>query len=256
MPAPLSAFPSCRSVWQSKWTRSSPSATDILFAGRLGFAHRGLHGPGRPENSLAAFRAAVEAKAGIECDLRLSHDGVPMVFHDPSLQRLCGLSAETESLDADQLGALHLAGSSERIPRLDDLLGVAGEAPLLLELKKGRASIEPLCRKVAQLVAAYPGPVGVMSFDAEVGQWFAIHAPEVPRGLVIDRPPPSEREGLLRTAVPDFVAVSVRSIADLWVAELRAAGVRTGCWTVKSAAQRRQVAVHADALIWEGDGRP
>ena len=178
-----------------------------------------------------------------------------MIFHDASLERLCGLSVETESLAGDELADLTLAGSGERIPRLADLLKLAGSAPLLLELKKGRGSIEPLCAEVARSIAAHGGPVGVMSFDAEAGRWFARHVPQVPRGLVIDRPDPEARTQLLKTADPDFVSVSVRSIAEPWLAELRTR-MPVGCWTVRTAAQRRQVAVHADALIWEGDGRP
>ena len=53
-------------------------------------AHRALHGPGRPENSRAAMRAAIERGYGIECDLQLSSDGVAMVFHDDHLMRLTG----------------------------------------------------------------------------------------------------------------------------------------------------------------------
>lgn len=209
-----------------------------------------------PENSLAAFRTAVEAGAGIECDLRLSRDGVAIVFHDATLERLCGLKVETESLDADRLTSQRLAGTGERIPSLTNLLELAGNSPLLLELKKGAGPIEPLCAEVAKAIALHEGPVGVMSFDAGVGHWFAHHAPTVPRGLVVDRPAAATRKHSLRTADPTFVAVSVRSVGEPWVAELRRLDMRVGCWTVRTAADRRQVAVHADALIWEGDGRP
>ena len=207
-----------------------------------------------PENSLAAFRAAVAAGAGIECDLRLSSDGVAMVFHDDTLERMCGLKLETESVAAGRLAELRLAGSSETIPHLADLLELAGpKTPLLLELKKGHGPIEPLCQEVAEAIGRHGGPVGVMSFDADAGSWFAHNAPGVPRGLVIDCPPPPVRDEMIRTASPDFVAVAVRSVGEPWVAGL---GLPVGCWTVRTPEQRRQVAVHADALIWEGDGRP
>ena len=210
-----------------------------------------------PENSLAAFRAAIEAGAGIECDLRLSSDGAAMVFHDATLERLCGLRGTVELLDFGQLAETQLANSRECIPRLSKLLEIAGETtPLLLELKKGGGPVEPLCAIVAEEIARHAGPVGVMSFDADVGAWFAGDAPAVPRGLVIDRPPARARNRRLRTADPDFVAVSVRSVSQPWVLELRKAKLPVGCWTVRSATERQRVAVHADALIWEGDGRP
>ena len=54
------------------------------------YAHRGLHGNGIPENSLAAFRLAAEAGCGIELDVQLSRDGEVMVFHDYTLTRMTG----------------------------------------------------------------------------------------------------------------------------------------------------------------------
>ena len=117
--------------------RSSRFAPDPLFAGSAGFAHRGLHGAGVCENSMAAFRAAIDADAGIECDLRLSRDGFAMVFHDASLERLCGIDVAPESLDAVALMAFRLDGSAERVAWLGDLLAlVDGKVPLLLELKR------------------------------------------------------------------------------------------------------------------------
>jgi glycerophosphoryl diester phosphodiesterase len=73
-----------------------------------GFAHRGRHGPGVPENNLAAFRAAIADGAGIECDLRLSCYGFALIFHDSSLERMCGIPAETEATKAAALLACHL----------------------------------------------------------------------------------------------------------------------------------------------------
>ncbi|MFN3444090.1 MAG: glycerophosphodiester phosphodiesterase family protein, partial [Rhizobium rosettiformans] len=46
------------------------------------------------ENTLSAFSRAIEAGFAIECDIQLSADSVPMVFHDHDLQRLCGIAGE------------------------------------------------------------------------------------------------------------------------------------------------------------------
>ena len=80
------------------------------------YAHRGLHGDGRAENSLTAFRAAVEAGYGIELDVRLSGDGELVVFHDDTLIRMCGVEGKTESKTLAELKALTLAGTDEHIP--------------------------------------------------------------------------------------------------------------------------------------------
>lgn len=205
----------------------SRSATDRLFAGTAGFAHRGRHSPGVPENSLAAFRAAIAAGAGVECDLRLSRDGFAMIFHDSSLQRMCGIVAETESVHAATLMSLPLAGGNERVPWLGALLELAGETtPLLLELKV-RAGYPPrpidlLCRTIVRDLARHRGQVGVMSFDPRVGAWFARHAPAIPRGLVIaDALPGWRRFAMLGLAQPDFVAVETSAAGKPWVARAR-----------------------------------
>src|SRR5438270_7866828 len=92
-----SESPPCRSESQSKWTRSSRSEPDPLKPGPRGFAHRGLHGAGVPENSLAAFSAAIAFGAGIECDVRLSGSGSAVVFHDHDLRRMCDVALDVET---------------------------------------------------------------------------------------------------------------------------------------------------------------
>jgi glycerophosphoryl diester phosphodiesterase len=238
--------------------RSSRFVPDPLLAGSAGFAHRGLHGPGVPENSLAAFRAAIDAGAGIECDLRLSRDGVAMVFHDRDLNRLCGTDVSPESLYADALMTMRLDGGEESIPLLGQLLELASETtPLLLELKRGPGPISQLCRAVESSLRSYSGPVAVMSFDADVGRWFSEHAPHIRRGLVLDgRDSWWRREAKLRRARPDLIAVRVDAITRPWVARCRESGVDVACWTVRTASERETAAVHADSLIWEADGRP
>ena len=76
-------------------------------------AHRGLHSPGVPENSLAAFRAACDAGYAIELDVQPSADGVAMAFHDATLDRMTGAAGPVDALTAEALGHLRLAGSGE-----------------------------------------------------------------------------------------------------------------------------------------------
>ena len=210
---------------------------------------------------MAAFRAAIAEGAAIECDLRLSRDGFAMIFHDSSLERMCGVAAETESVHAASLMALHLGESGERIPWLGALLELAGETtPLLLELKARAGSPPPpidlLCRTVARDLARHTGPVGVMSFDPRVPTWFARHAPAIPRGLVIADDLPGWRRSLfLAMAQPDFLAVETTAAGKPWVA--RQQRVRPiASWTVRTAPDRKALSVRVDALIWEGNGRP
>ena len=236
--------------------RSSRSEADPLEPGPRGFAHRGLHGPGVPENSLAAFGAAIEAGAGIECDVRLSADGKVVIFHDHDLRRLCASALTAEASSAEALTRQRLFDSDQHIPLLADLLDLAaGRASLLIELKC-RGNAGPLARAVVEVLADYAGPVGVMSFEPAVGKWLARHVPALRRGLVISRNASAfDRWRCLRASSAQFLAVDCGSIGRPWVArERRMRWVYS--WTIRSPADRETAEIHADALIWESDGRP
>jgi glycerophosphoryl diester phosphodiesterase len=223
----------------------------------MGFAHRGLHGPGVPENSMAAFRAALDAGAGIECDVRLTGDGQVMVFHDHDLRRMCASALAVESTRAEVLAGQKLFDSGEHIPRLSELLElVKGRAPLLIELKCRSGNAARLAQAVAAELGDYAGPVGVMSFEARAMKWFARRQPRRRRGLVIsERATAVDRWSSILNGSPHFLAVDVAAIARPWVARQRARRWIYS-WTVGSPAERQTAEIHADAPIWEGDGRP
>jgi len=223
----------------------------------MGFAHRGLHGSGVPENSLAAFRAAIDARAGIECDVRLSGDDKVVVFHDHDLRRLCASALAVETTPATVLASQKLFDSGEHIPMLHELLNlVAGVAPILIELKCRGGNTTKLAEAVAAELAGYGGPVGVMSFDPAVGKWFARHRPDMSRGLVIsERTSAFDRWRSIKLVGPHFVAVDRATLGRRWVARERDRRW-VYSWTIRSAPERETGEIHADALIWEGDGRP
>ena len=127
------------------------------------FAHRGLHGPSRPENSRAAFEAAIAAGSGIELDVQASRDGEAMVFHDYDLDRLTAAHGRTADLTGAELGALALSGTAETIPSLAQVLAlIGGRTPLLIEVKSPDRHVVPLCRAVAAALEEGSGPIGIM----------------------------------------------------------------------------------------------
>ena len=237
--------------------RSSRSAPDPLEPGALGFAHRGLHGPAVPENSLAAFRAAAAFNCGIECDVRLARDGVPVVFHDADLRRLCGMEERIDARDGHWLGEQVLLDTQETIPTLVDALGQwPDHLPLLIECKTFGNNGSELTAAVARALDQQPRQAGVMSFDPSVGQWLSAHRSDLLGGLVVDADWPADfRSHAVDYAQPQFLAVDIRVLDDPWTASMRAS-MPVYCWTVRTSDQRRTASVHADALIWEGDGRP
>ena len=112
------------------------------------YAHRGLHGKGVPENSMAAFKEAKDAGYGIELDLHLLRDGNLAVMHDSKLMRTTGAEGRIEDLTTDQLSQYKLEGTSESIPLFSQVLHLYnGEAPLIIELKAYNNNVAQLCSK-------------------------------------------------------------------------------------------------------------
>ena len=233
--------------------RSSRSVPDLLDPGPKGFAHRGLHAVGIPENSLSAFAAAVEFGAGIECDLRLTADDRILVFHDADASRMCGINQRVGQSTLQELASLRVGG--DPIPTLSALLElVGGRVPLLLEVKtEGDARRWP--RALAHDLAGYRGAFGVMSFSPWLGRLLKSKA-DFLRGLVVRSTlPPFRRRLAIQLAAPDFLAIDRAALDQPWVERMRQS-VPVYSWTIRTPARRAQAEVQADALIWEADGRP
>jgi glycerophosphoryl diester phosphodiesterase len=231
---------------------------ELQALGAKPFAHRGLHGAGRIENSRAAFAAAIEAGFGIELDVQLSGDGVAMVFHDYQLGRLTDATGDVAAHSAAELGAVGLRGTEESIPTLADILSlVGGRAPLLIEVKSPDRHVRALCGAVDAALASYVGAVGVMSFNPEVGRWFARHRPERLRGLVVTENGKHGRLGRIKRnlslwrARPDFLAYDIRDLPSDVAALARFAGTAVYTWTVRTDEDRARAAAHADQIIFE-----
>jgi glycerophosphoryl diester phosphodiesterase len=245
-----------------RWLAPAPAAGKVAWIGEHVFAHRGLHGPGVPENSPGAFASAVARGFGIECDIQRSSDGQPMVFHDWELDRLTAESGPVARRSAEQLGHIVLAGGSDRIPTLRQLLDqVGGRVPLLIEIKSRRQMhVNAVCMAVRRVLEGYRGPHAVMSFDPRVSRWFAVHSPATVRGLVVTeengRAPVGriKRRLALWQARPDFLAYDIRDLPSRFAAAQRRRGLPVASWTVRSPELRERAARHADAPIAEGAG--
>ena len=147
-------------------------------------AHRGLHSRDKsvPENSLEAFRLAAEAGYGIELDVQFSKDKQVVVFHDDTLDRVCGVHARVDELTYDELKELRLCGSDQIIPLFTEVLGVIrGRSPIICELKNGRNNRE-LCEKTYEIISGHRRDICVESFNPMIVAWFRFHAKDLLRG--------------------------------------------------------------------------
>ncbi|RGC46993.1 glycerophosphodiester phosphodiesterase [Coprococcus catus] len=149
------------------------------------YAHRGLYDNehGIPENSIAAFRRAVDKGYGIELDVHLTADNQLVVFHDDTLTRMCGMNKKISSFLYSDLMQLRLLGTEEGIPLFKDVLElIDGKVPLIIELKVDGSNQNLLCPLVWQLLSRYKGDYCIESFHPFVLQWFKRHEPQVVRG--------------------------------------------------------------------------
>lgn len=233
------------------------------------YAHRGLHNvdEGRPENSLSAFRAAVEGGFGAELDVHLMRDGNLAVVHDSDLTRVTGIGAKIEDLTAEDLPAYPLKGSGETIPLFEDVLALfEGRAPLIVELKTAGGNSGPLTDAVMERLSRYGGAYCVESFDPAVLLHLRSRYPEVIRGQLsenflrskpanLSAPTRAVMSNLLTTFLtkPDFIAYncldreqpSLRTMKRLYK-------VHEVSWTVRDPELQRKLEEQGVPTIFEG----
>ena len=213
------------------------------------YAHRGLHDEKMPENSLAAFAAAVELGFGIELDVRLSKDGRLVVFHDDTLNRMCGIDARVDEKTYDELLEYRLLDSDCKIPTFREVLEVvAGKVPLLIEIKED-AGNDKVSLTLAEELSGYDGPYIIESFNPLSLGVIKEIMPDVARGFLSQRFLKNENKAyhkplyfvlqnllLNRIASPAFIAYDIngRDSISLRIAR-RLLGAVTVAWTVRSA---------------------
>lgn len=233
---------------------------------KFAYAHRGLHSDGVPENSTAAFRAALEKGYGVELDIHLLKDGHLAVIHDYSLARTTGSDVTIEELTAADLKNYPLE-NGEQIPLLSEILALwGGKTPLIIELKSTKSNVAPLTDAAVAAMADYEGVWCMESFDPRCVRHLKKHYPDVIRGQLSEnfvRNPQSQLPYILQWVMtlllpnfltaPDFVAykfadrnmLSFRLCRRLW----RLPAV---AWTLQNQAEF-DAAVEDDQIpIFEG----
>lgn len=160
-----------------------------LFKNRF-IAHRGLHKNSLiPENSMLAFKAAIEKNYAIEFDINITKDNQIVVFHDDDLNRLCNKKQNIEDVSYDFLKDLNLYESNEKIPLLKELLDeVAGKIPLIIEIKKHK-NIGLLENILLEMLKEYKGEYFICSFEKDILLWLEKNKPKEIRGLIFESLP-------------------------------------------------------------------
>ncbi len=230
------------------------------------YAHRGLWNDARPENSLAAFRAAADKGYGIELDVHLTADGALAVHHDDSLKRMTGVDLRIGQSSLEQIRACQLP-NGEPVPTFDEVLdAVAGRVPLIVEVKVEGGNHAALSKAVYERMQRYDGPWCMESFSPSAVKWFRLNAPEIIRGqLAFDHAGTGMTAflflrnigiaSMLQNAYsrPDFVAFEARSVKwhTLSIHLLRRMKPWFVAWTVRSREEMEKNRKHYDLQIFE-----
>lgn len=223
------------------------------------FAHRGLHDAHRPENSLSAFRAAAVAGLGIELDVRLTRDGLPVVLHDPDTLRDTGVHHVVESLDASVFRSLHFRGSEERLATLDEVLDTIDVAvPLLIEVKPTRR-VQEVVTAVGARVADRRDTVAIQSFHPGIVRASRRRFPMLAAGQLVEPGNSWAERAFAHTIVtnavvrPDFLAVYVSMLEEPAVRSWRRwLQCPLLAWTARTPQDAARCASAGAGMIFEG----
>lgn len=229
------------------------------------YAHRGLfdNKTQAPENSLNAFQKAVDAGYGIELDVQLSKDGIPIVFHDASLKRMCGVDGNVWEYTLAELQEMRLADSEERIPTFQQVLDIVnGSVPLIIEYKLYVSKVH-VCKKGNALLENYKGVYCIESFHPLALVWYKMHRPEIIRGQLSENfMKHTKNKGkielwmlkyLLSNVLtrPDFIAYHHEDKDNLSRRICRKLGALSVAFTIRSESEYRKAKNSFDLFIFE-----
>ena len=229
------------------------------------YAHRGLfdNKSDAPENSLAAFKKAVDAGYGIELDVQLSKDDKLVVFHDATLNRMCGIDGKVWDYTLEELQQMKLLNSNETIPTFEQFLEVVdGKVPFILEFKLDRAQTR-VCELANEVLKNYHGVYCIESFHPLALIWYRKNRPDVLRGQLCEEFFRNEtyKGKLLYTllpflplnflARPDFIAYNHEHAHNISRRVCQALGALSVCYTIKSHEEYEEAKKHFELFIFD-----
>ncbi len=229
------------------------------------YAHRGLHDKkkGIPENSMAAFARAVEAGYGIELDVQLSKDRIPVVFHDFTLERMTGQPGKVYEYTFEELKQFRLDGTDEQIPTFEEFLNmVDGRVPLIVEYKVEWMDFS-VCPISDRLLQGYKGLYIIESFNPLALSWYRKNRNGIIRGQLSDKF--RRKDGfkgplyfflkhlcLNWMTRPDFIAYNHEHASELgFMAATKLFKGKPVAWTIRSQAELDKAKENFSIFIFE-----
>ena len=225
-------------------------------------AHRGLHDEIIPENSMPAFKAAIEAGCSIEIDVQLTKDGVPIVFHDDFADRMTGVKKRLTRMFLSDVKKLKLMNTELEIPTFEEFLEfVGGRTPILIEIKKNKGSkgIEQI---ILDMLKNYNGDFAIQSFHPIAVRNIHKIDPTIYCGLLSSKFSDFKMLRIKKAAVknarlffmarPDFISFEIKSFPNRRIARFREEfGMPILGWTVKTIEDIEHAREFCDGIIFE-----
>lgn len=224
-------------------------------------ANKGLHDDNIPENSLSAFKNAIDNDFAIKIDVRELADGTVVVFHDEALGRMTGADGFISNYTYDDIKELCLLKTKEHIPTLEEVLEfVDGKTPILVEvINAGKVGFE---KNVWKALSKYKGEFAIQSLNPYSLEWFKINAPHIRRGQVSSFFKGNEtlsfskkfalKRMMLNKKVsePNFIAYQAENLPNRFVKKYKSLPILA--WCVRSPEMRDRVQKHCNNIIFEG----
>lgn len=231
---------------------------DIAWLTERPIAHRGLHDMNRDvwENTLTAFRRAKDHGYAIECDVHLTADNQPIVFHDNALARLTGTDGFIWQRTVEEMRALRIGGTRDHAPTLAEALEtVDGKVPIVIEIKGIPGHDEGIVEAVAAVLGNYPSHAAIMSFDHWIIRQFPLGAPGIPAGLTalgMDNKDFEAHFSMLGHGI-DFVSYCLAHMPNPFVSFVRERlKMPVITWTVRDEAAVEATLRFGDQMTFEG----
>jgi len=222
-------------------------------------AHRGFFDNKNniPENSILAFKRAIQNNYIIELDIHILKDNKIVVFHDDNLKRMTGVDKKIKDCSFDEIRNLKLLDSNEKIPLFSDVLKIIdGKVPILIELKYD-VKTGILEKELLKELKNYNGKYALQCFNPASIYWFKKNAPQIVRGQLscafknkkfIKRYFMSNMIFNIFTK-PDFISYDIKSIDK--ILHKKTKDIKILAWTVKNKKEYEKYVEICDNLICE-----
>jgi glycerophosphoryl diester phosphodiesterase len=224
-------------------------------------AHRGLHNEKYPENSLSAFKNAIDYGFPIEIDIQLASDNNIYVFHDANLKRMTGFDKPINESSKEEIRRLRLADTNEHIPTLEEVFVlVDGQVPLLIEIKKcGRP--KEIAKNLSEMLETYKGKVAVQSFYPDYRYHFKRYSPKIKRGQLATASFPDDIPQIQRFVSrnmfgnpivrPSFITYDFKCLPRNVVSFYKKFGLPVLGYTIRSKEEETQARKYCNNIIFE-----